>query len=279
MIRLRELTNGLPYGLIGIVAAFQFGVWFFLGIEGTALAAEECRSIGRALPVGALVGMVTLLIGATITWYLCSGLVAATQLGASVYPLFDAALATHMPWIVAALFTGTLLSCMASANGCITDSSRAWFAMSRDTLIPGAFAAVHPRYKTPYRAILFLLPIAIVFGFTGLLDQIITFSIFSALLVYLLCAYMMFKFRRMYPIGYLKRGYVAPWHPFTAGLLLVLVLATLGGMYFGYWINLLAGFAFYLVASAWFALHRYKFVDYKTLIKAGAVHWPRPKGY
>ena len=279
MIRLRELTNGLPYGLIGIVAAFQFGVWFFLGIEGTALAAEECRSIGRALPVGALVGMVTLLIGATITWYLCSGLVASTQLGASVYPLFDAALATHLPWVVAALFTGTLLSCMASANGCITDSSRAWFAMSRDTLIPRVFAAIHPRYKTPYRAILFLLPIAIVFGFTGLLDQIITFSIFSALLVYLLCAHMMFKFRRMYPLGYLKRGYVAPWHPFTAGLLLVLVLATLGGMYFGYWINLLAGFAFYFVASFWFAFHRYKFVDYRTLIKAGAVHWPRPKGY
>ncbi len=279
LLQLKQMTNGLPYGLIGIIAAFQFGVWFFLGIEGTALAAEECRSIGRALPVGALVGMATLLIGATITWYVCSGLVPSAHLGESVYPLFDAALATHMPWVVAALFAGTLLSCMASANGCITDSSRAWFSMSRDTLIPGAFAAVHPRYKTPYRAILFLLPIAMVFGFTGLLDQVITFSIFSALLVYLLCGYMMFKFRAMYPLGSMKRGYVAPWHPFTAILLITLALATLAGMYFGYWINLLAGFLFYFIASFWFAFHRYKYVDYKTLIKAGAVHWPRPKGY
>jgi ethanolamine permease len=279
LLRLPALTNGLPYGPIGIVAALQFGVWFYLGIEGTALAAEECRTVGRALPLGALVGMITLLIGATITWYVCSGLVAADKLGTSVYPLFDAALATHLPWVVAALFIGTLLSCMASANGCITDASRAWFAMSRDTLIPGVFAAVHPRYKTPYRAILFLLPIAVVFGYTGLLDQIITFSIFSALLVYLLCAVMMFKFRRMYPLGELRRGYVAPWHPFTAGLLMALVVATLAGMYFGYWINLLAGFAFYFIASFWFAFHRYKYVDYQTLIKAGAVHWPRPKGY
>jgi len=279
LVRLKQMTNGLPYGLIGIIAAFQFGVWFFLGIEGTALAAEECRSIGRALPVGALVGMATLLVGATITWYVCSGLVPAAHLGESVYPLFDAAMATHMSWVVAALFAGTLLSCMASANGCITDSSRAWFAMSRDTLIPGAFAAVHPRYKTPYRAILFLLPIAMVFGFTGLLDQVITFSIFSALLVYLLCGYMMFKFRAMYPLGSMKRGYVAPWHPFVAILLITLVLATLAGMYFGYWINLLAGFLFYFIASFWFTFHRYKFVDYKTLIKAGAIHWPRPKGY
>ena len=89
--------------------------------------------------------------------------------------------------VIDALFTGTVLSCLASANGCITDSSRAWFAMSRDTLIPGVFAAVHPKYKTPYRAIVFLLPIAMAFGFTGLLDQVITFSILSALLVYI-CA-------------------------------------------------------------------------------------------
>ena len=50
--------------------------------------------------------------------------------------------------------------------------------MARDTLIPEVFAAVHPRYKTPYRAVVFLLPIALAFGFTGLLDQVITFSIF-----------------------------------------------------------------------------------------------------
>ena len=200
-------------------------------------------------------------------------------MGDSLYPLYDAAKATGMRWVVAALFAGTLLSCMASANGCITDSSRAWFSMSRDTLIPGAFAVVHPRYKTPYRAILFLLPISIVFGFTGLLDQVITFSILSALLVYLLCAWMMFKFRRMYPLDYIRRGYVAPWHPFPALLLLVLVLATIGGMYFGYWENLLSGFVFYLIASFWFTLHRYKFVDYRTLLQAGAAHWPRPRGY
>jgi ethanolamine permease len=279
LLRLKELTNGLPYGWIGIVAAFQFGVWFYLGIEGTTLAAEECRSVGRSLPVGALVGMVTLLIGATITWYVCSGLVPSAKLGESVYPLFDAALATKMPFVIAALFVGTLLSCAASANGCITDSSRAWFSMSRDTLIPGAFAMVHPRYHTPYRAILFLFPIALAFGFTGLLDQIITFSIFSALLVYLLSAYMMFKFRKMYPLGTIRRGYTAPWHPVPALILFVLTAATLVGMYYGYWINVLAGFIFYFLASLWFALHRYKFVDYKTLIKAGAVHWPRPKGY
>ena len=279
LLQLSQLTNGLPYGWIGILAALQFGIWFYLGIEGTALAAEECKSTGRSLPVGSLVGMVTLLIGATLTWYVSSGLVGAGQLGQSVYPLYEAALATKMPVVIAVLFAGTILACVASANGCINDASRAWFAMSRNTLIPGVFAVIHPKYKTPYRAILFLLPIAIAFGFTGLLDQVITFSILSALLVYLLMAYMMIKFRRMYPLGSINRGYVAPWHPLPAVLLFVLTLATMAGMYFGYWVNLLAGFAFYFLASLWFTLHRYKYVDTKVFIEAAVEHWPRPQGY
>lgn len=279
LLQINQLTNGLPYGWIGILAALQFGIWFYLGIEGTALAAEECRSTSRALPIGALVGFVTLLIGATITWFVCSGLVGAENLGESVYPLYDAALATGKPFVIVALFIGTILACLASANGCINDSSRAWFAMSRDTLIPGVFAVVHPKYRTPYRAILFLLPISIAFGFTGLLDQVITFSILSALLVYVLTAYMMFKFRAMYPIGTIERGYVAPWHPVPALVLFVLALATLGGMYLGYWSNMLAGFVFYFLASLWFTMHRSKFMDTKKFIEAGIGRWPRPKGY
>ncbi len=279
ILNLSGLTNGLPYGWMGVLGAFQFGCWFYLGIEGTVLAAEECRSTGRSLPVGAIVGLITLIVGATTTWFVCSGLVHSTNLAESVYPLYDAALATKMPFVIHALFLGTLLACLASANGCIADASRAWYSLSRDTLIPGVFAVVHPKYKTPYRAILFLLPISIAFGFTGLLDQVITFSILSALLVYILTGYMMFKFRKMYPMGSIERGYIAPWHPLPAILVLVLASATLVGMYFGYWINLVSGFIFYLLASLWFTLHRSKFMDVGTFISAGASAWPRPKGY
>jgi len=84
-----------------------------------------------------------------------------------------------------ALFVGTILSCLASANGCINDASSDWNALSRDALLTDVFARAHPKYKSPYPSIIFLLPISIAFAFTGLLDQVITFSVFSALLVYL----------------------------------------------------------------------------------------------
>ena len=45
----RELLTDLPYGWIGVIAAFQFGIWYYLGIEGTCQAAEEVRSEREAM--------------------------------------------------------------------------------------------------------------------------------------------------------------------------------------------------------------------------------------
>jgi ethanolamine permease len=69
-----SMDSGLPYGWIGVIAAFQFGMWFYLGIEGTAQAAEECRSPSRSIPLGSLAGIMTLIIAATITWYVSAAL-------------------------------------------------------------------------------------------------------------------------------------------------------------------------------------------------------------
>ena len=218
-----------------------------------------------------------LLIGATTTWFVCSGLVPAEKLGESAYPLYDAALATGKLYVIIALFVGTIMACLASANGCINDASRAWFAMSRDGLIPPIFAKTHPKYKTPYRATVFLLPISMAFAFTGMLDQVVTFSIFSALMVYVLTVIMMFRFRKMYPLGTIERGYVAPIHPVPALIAAVLIGMTLLGMYLGYWINILGGVAFYFLASVWFLKRRLKFIDKSQFLKAGTQKWPKPK--
>jgi ethanolamine permease len=42
----------LPYGLIGIWAAFPFAIWFFLAVESVPLAAEEARDPARSMPRG-----------------------------------------------------------------------------------------------------------------------------------------------------------------------------------------------------------------------------------
>jgi ethanolamine permease len=271
-----KLLTGLPYGWIGVIAALQFGMWYYLGIEGTCQAAEEVRSAGRSIPLGTMSGMITLLIAATITWYMAAGLLPWEYLGQAGVPMYDAAQMTGSPFLMVLLFIGTIFSAIASANGCINDASRSWFSMGRDRYLPVWFAAVHPRYRTPYRAIIFLVPVAVAFGFTGLLDQVITFSILSGLLGYTFMSLNMMKFRKKWPLGSIKRGYIHPFHPLPAISLLVLCAATYFATFLGYGSSLLAIMVFYIVASIWFHFHRYKYVRRADQF---TMPWPKPQGY
>ena len=141
----------------------------------------------------------------------------------SITPLFDAALVNAGGAVVTLLAVGTVFATFASANGCINDASRAWFSMGRDNYLPAWFGAIHPRYRTPFRAILFLVPVAIAFAILPvllnkpeLLATVITFSILSALLMYSFMVPNMFRFRKLWPIGVLHRGYTHPLHPLPA---------------------------------------------------------------
>lgn len=270
----------LPYGWIGVLASMHFGLWYYLGIEGTTQAAEEVRSPARALPFGTLAGIMTLLIAATLTWYICSGVLPWEYLGdgvnGSVAPLFDTARLSGSNALIWFLGFGTLFATLASANGCINDASRAWFAMGRDKYLPAWFGAVHPKYRTPYRSIIFLVPIALIFALGAPLDQVITFSILSGLLEYTFMPLNIILFRKKWPMGSIKRGYEHPFHPLPAIVLLAICAITFFAVFLGYGTQLVAMIGFYIVVSLWFHFWRYRFVDRGAQF---TMPWPKPQGY
>ncbi|QIE48250.1 amino acid permease (plasmid) [Pseudohalocynthiibacter aestuariivivens] len=275
-LRHAELMTDLPYGWLGVLAAMHFGLWYYLGIEGTCQAAEEVRSPARALPFGTLAGIMTLLIAASLTWYVCVGLMPWEYLGQAGVPLFDAARLTGSTGLMVLLGIGTMFATLASANGCINDASRAWFAMGRDHYLPDWFGAVHPKFKTPYRAIIFLIPIAMIFALGAPLDQVITFSILSGLLEYTFMPLNVILFRRKWPLNSIKRGYEHPFHPIPAIVLLSLCAVTFFAVFLGYGSQLVAMISFYIVVSLWFHFWRYRFVRRAAQF---TMPWPRPQGY
>ncbi len=268
--------NALPYGWIGVVAAFHWGIWYYLGIEGTTQAAEEVRSPARSLPYGTMAGMITLLIGASLTWYICSSLMPWQYLGFTYYPLLDAGKLTGSKGLETMMFVATVLAALASANGCINDAARAWFSLGRDRYLPTWFSAVHPKYRTPYRSIVFLVPIALAFAFIANLGQAITFSILSGVLQYTFMSINVVMFRNKWPLGSIRRGYTHPFHPLPAIVLFVLCVVTYFAIFLGYGAQLTAMVVFYIIMSLWFHFYRYQYVrrgDQFTM------PWPKPKGY
>lgn len=275
-LRHAQLMTDLPYGWLGILAAMHFGLWYYLGIEGTCQAAEEVRSPARSLPFGTLAGIMTLLIAATLTWYVCVGLMPWEYLGQAGVPLFDAARLSGSMTLMILLGIGTMFATLASANGCINDASRAWFAMGRDHYLPEWFGAVHPKFRTPYRSIIFLIPIALIFALGAPLDQVITFSILSGLLGYTFMPLNVILFRRKWPLDTIKRGYEHPFHPIPAILLLFLCGVTFFAVFLGYGSQLVAMISFYIIVSLWFHFWRYRFVRRAAQF---TMPWPRPRGY
>ncbi|WP_395660287.1 APC family permease [Aestuariivirga sp.] len=279
VLKLNEMVtpeNALPYGWIGVIAAFHWGIWFYLGIEGTTQAAEEVRSPPRSLPYGTMAGMITLLIGASLTWYICASLMPWQYLGYTYYPLLDAGKLTGSPLLETMMFIATILAAFASANGCINDAARAWFSLGRDRYLPSWFSAVHPKYRTPYRSIMFLVPIALAFAFIANLGQAITFSILSGVLQYTFMSINIMMFRNKWPLGTIQRGYTHPFHPLPAIVLFLLCVVTYFAIFLGYGAQLTAMVVFYIIMSLWFHFYRYRYVrrgDQFTM------PWPKPKGY
>ena len=105
---------------------------------------------------------------------------------------------------------------------------------------------------------MFLVPIALIFALGAPLDQVITFSILSGLLGYTFMTFNMVMFRTKWPLGTIKRGYVHPFHPLPALILLILCGVTYFAVFLGYGTQLIAMMAFYIVASLWFHFWRYR---------------------
>ncbi|WNY26517.1 amino acid permease [Methanolapillus ohkumae] len=273
-------SGAIPYGMVGLFAALQFGPWFYLGIEGAAMCAEECKKPTRAVPLGQQAGMITLLLMAGMTLFVCSGLIDSGKLGASVYPLFEAAQNSGVGIFIFLLAVGTLFTCIASANGCVNDSSRSWFALARDEFVSDWFIAVHPKYKSPYRAVIFTLPVAIGFAFSGYLDQVITFSIVSGLVCYVMIPFALIRFRKMYPSSNtLIRPYIGPLQPYIAMFAIVIAVVIMSTFYWAYQLNLIFALVFYVVAYFYFSW-RYKKMKANRKVQFSwetKLGWPDPE--
>ena len=135
---------------------------------------------------------------------------------------------------------------------------------------------MHPKYRTPYRSIIFLVPVAMLFALQVPLDQVITFSILSGLLGYTFMPINMIMFRKKWPLDTIKRGYVHPMHPLPALVLIALCGLTYFAVFLGYGTQLIAMMVFYIVVSLWFHFWRYRFVKRSDQF---TMPWPRPVGY
>ncbi len=250
----------------GIIAAIPFAIWFFLAIEGVAMAAEEAKDPRRSIPVAYVTGILTLVALAMGVMVFAGGVGDWTQLANINDPLpqaMKAVVGESSGWLTMLVWLG-LFGLVASFNGIILGYSRQWYALARAGYLPAWFAALHPRFHTPHRAILAggAVGIAAIFsdevitlGGQTLTANIVTMAVFGALTMYIISMLSLFRLRRSEPA--LERPFRAPGYPLLPGFALAAAVASLiaitvfnpiiAAMFAGF---MLAGYIYFLLTAS-----------------------------
>lgn len=159
-------TPFLPYGWAGVSAGTAVLFFSYLGFDALSTAAEETKNPGRDMPIGIIASLAL-----TTLLYIS---VAATMTGVLPYTELDtAAPASYVLQQLgyrlgsAVIGTGAICGLSTVLLVMIYAQTRAFFAMSRDGLIPASLCRIHPQYRTPYRITLITgTAVALIAGFT-----------------------------------------------------------------------------------------------------------------
>jgi ethanolamine permease len=224
-------SDFIPYGYAGILAAFVYGIWFFLAIEGVPLAAEETRDPKRDMPKGLITGMAILLVFAALMLTVAPGGAGSSTIAESDNPLPEAVRQAQGDNFLADFvnYVG-LAGLIASFFSIIFAYSRQLFALSRAGYLPRGLSVTGSR-RTPYVAL--VVPGIIGFLLAAITEDgalLINIAVFGATVSYVLMLLSHIVLRRREPD--LERPYRTPGGTATTGVGLVLAVAAVVATFF-----------------------------------------------
>lgn len=259
----------------GIVAAIPFAIWFFLAIEGVAMAAEEAQDPKRTIPkayIGGILTLVALAIGVMVFAGGAGDWKALSNINDPLPQAMKMIVGNDSGWLHMLVWIG-LFGLIASFHGIILGYSRQIFALSRAGYMPKFFGVVNEKFKTPHRAIIAgaVVGVAAIMGdsfqFAGqtLTANLITMAVFGAIVMYIVSMMSLFALRKNEP--HLERPFAAVAYPLFPAIALSLAVISLVTMiYFNQQLTLVF-FGLMALGYVYFSLtqhHRDASIDNKV---------------
>jgi APA family basic amino acid/polyamine antiporter len=173
-------------------------IFAFIGIEIALAPSGEVRDTARTVPRAAVLALVI-----TTTLYLAIQGVAQGVLGPDLAldrfataPLAETAGRLMGRAGRLLLLVGATVSMFGYVSGDMLGTPRALFAFGRDGVLPASLARVHPRFHTPYVAIVIYAAVVAALAISGTFIRLVVYSNIAALSMYFLCIAASYELQR-----------------------------------------------------------------------------------
>jgi basic amino acid/polyamine antiporter, APA family len=157
-------------------------IFAFGGYETVPVPAGEAKDPRTAVPFALVMTVVIVTIVMVLVQVVALGTLETLE--GSTTPLADAAGRFMGPMGAALLTLGAVISTSGNSMGQALSGSRSLFALAEQRDIPRFFGYVHPRYRTPSRAILVTCGVSLVLALSGTFVALAAASAVARLLVY-----------------------------------------------------------------------------------------------
>ena len=175
----------LPF--TGMLVGLFFIIETFFGWENATFMAEETKDAERVIPRALIVGSIFVVVLGVLLSFMMLGVIPWHVLANSSTPVSDLTAILFNSSIAVFVNIGIALALIGSAAGGLVGGPRLLLGLARDKLFIEQLADIHPKYQTPYKAIIFQTIVSIVvviFGF-GRYEYLLELLVPIALLMYI----------------------------------------------------------------------------------------------
>jgi len=205
----------MPSGVTGGVAVAMVGVlWSYGGWQHATYAAGEAKNAKKDVPVAMIIAAlsVTAIYVAINIAYMM--LLPVNTIANSPSVAADAVKTVLGPVGGGIIAMAIFISTFGTAGIYTLTAPRIYFAMAKDGIFFPQIAKVHPKYQTPYNAIIIQSTWAVLLIlFWGTFENLISYVVFTDWIFFALAAASVFIFRKKLPDT--KRDYKTLGYPFT----------------------------------------------------------------
>ncbi len=139
-----------PSGFVGIMGGAAIVFFSFIGFDAVSSTAEETKNPQRDMPIGMIGSLVICTILYALVSLVLTGILPYQHYANDAAPVATAIAVGGAPWAHLLVSVGALAGMTSVLLVFQMGQPRIFMAMARDKLLPGFFARLHPKYRTPF---------------------------------------------------------------------------------------------------------------------------------